>query len=642
MPLNTYYDRSATQDPEYAQHRFMPGRGLQSAELNEIQVGAASRLKRVADSLFKDGDIIRDCQILVNSDTGVTTVAGGAIYISGDVRGVAPGTFTIPIVGTVNVGIRMIKAVVTATEDPTLLDPATGTGNVNKPGADRLKEHIKWGYFGDADVGDFYPVYTVIDGFVNAKEPPPNLDAFAQQLARYDRDSAGGMYIVSGLDVKQLADVGGNQIYSLAEGRARVYGAAIEFSTARRITYAAVPDLRAITNEPHTSTTVGAQRINFNRAPGTNIVELTITAEKTVTLTHGVSTGAQDPLPDTSVLAIIEVKQGGTTYTETTDYLLTSDKVNWSPAGSEPAPGSTYTCKYQYLKNVTPTAVDDTGFTVTGAVVSTLVLVSYSQKLPRIDRLCVNQDGAIVWLVGVSADYSPQPPTVPGDLLSISSVYQTWDINRRVTNDGVKVVTMPVLAALSDRIDLAMQLIAQNTLESDIHAREAGAKLGLFTDPFIDDTQRDAGHPQTAAVVVGELSLPIDGAVSQVSADITKPVTADYTQSSILAQPLRTSTMKINPYSSFGAVPARMVMTPAVDRWTNVTSNWTSPITARFAVGNVSKTLMTTRTALLPTTTSNVESLRQVDVSFKISGFAPGEALQTLTFDGVTVTPVAV
>lgn len=642
--MPTYRDRT---DPtkEYEAHLFVPARGLQAAELNEIQTTASNSLKRVAETFLKDGNIIRDCQIFVAPSTGVTTLGSGAMYIAGRVRDIPAATFTLPTTGTVSVGVRLVSSVVTAIQDPTLYDLATETVNFGKAGADRRKLHAQWGWDGDGVVADYYPVYTVVDGQLNVKDAPPELDAVSSAIARYDRDSAGGCYVVSGLEVKQLADdVDGKQVYTMAEGRARVFGSAIEFATARRIKLTATPDLKAITNEPHLSATVSAQRIDFNHSPGTNITELTITAQKTVSLVHGVTTGAQDPLPDTSVLQIISVVQGGTTYTEPTDYLLTSDKVNWSPAGAEPAPGSTYDVTYRYLKNVTPTAVDDKGFTVTGAVVGTIIQASYSWKLPRIDRLCLNADGSTVWLIGVSAEYNPQPPAVPPSLLALASIRQTWDANRIVGNDGVRVVPMPVLANIDARLDLAMQLIAQNRLESSIHTREGGTKLGLFTDPFLDDSQRDAGLPQTCAVVSGELVLPITSAVLPVSADLTQPLSLNYAPTPVLVQSFRTTDMKINPYMAFAAVPATVTLVPNVDRWTLTQSNWMSESTSRFVIGSGDQASVatTTRTALLSTTTSNIETLRPVTVSFSIAGFGPGEVLTKLTFDGQDITPTAI
>lgn len=637
MP-NQYYERfDATKN--YDEHLFIAGRGLQSAELNELQKNGHYRLRGVADALFKDGDIIRDAGLVVDSGTGAVQCQSGAIYIRGAVRGLAPATLTVPTTGIASVGVRLVEEVITSVEDPELLDPATGTRNYDEPGAERLRVTAVWST-STSGAGEYFPVYSVTDGVLDAKEPPPSLDSVTQALARYDRDSAGGSYVVSGLNVTQLADAGGNQIYSLAEGRARVYGYGLEFQTARRLTFAAVPDLKVITSEPHLSTGTAAHRVNFDRTPGTAITQVSITAEKTVTLTHGVVTGAQDPLPDTSVLSIQSVTQGATTYTPTTDYLLTAGKVDWTPGGAEPSPGSTYSVTYRYITTVTPTAVDDDGFTVTGAVASTLILVSYSQKLPRIDRLCVNAEGFPVWLVGVAAEFNPQFPAVPDDLLALASVYQTWTASRRVVNDGVRVVPMPKLAAVDNRMDLLLQLIAQQRLESNIHTREGGTKKGLFTDPFLDDSQRDAGTAQTAAVVMGELTLPIAATISQVGSDVTVPTTLTYTQVITLEQSLRTGSMKINPYMAFDPVPAVVRLTPSVDRWTVVQTSWASPTTSRFVVGrgDQANTTSASRAVLLSASTTQIETLRPITVSYSIAGFGPGEALSSLKFDGVSLS----
>lgn len=640
-----YYQRFDA-SKEYEEHLFVAGRGLQAAEMNELQKSSAYRLRGIADSLFKDGGIIRDAAVVVNETTGVTQCGSGAVYIRGAVRGVAPATFTIPVVGAVAIGIRLIESVITSLEDPLLRDPATGTRNYDERGAERLKVHSQWGWDGDEGEGEFFPVYGVVDGLVTAKEPPPNLDVITQALSRYDRDSAGGMYVVSGLSVSMLDDVGGNQIYSIANGRARVYGYGVEYPTARRVVLAAAPDLLPITNEPHLSTAITAHRVNLDRTPATSITQVAITAEKTVTITHGVVTGSQDPLPDTSVLALIEVKQGGTTYVDTTDYLLTAGKVDWTPAGAEPAPGSTYTVKYQYITNVTPTAVDDTGFTVTGAVSGTLILVDYSQKLPRIDRLCLDTDGLPIWLKGISSAYNAQMPDVPGDLLPLASVYQTWTTTRRMSNDGVRVVPMPFLAGLNNKIDYVLQLLAQQRLESSIHTREGGTKKGLFVDPFIDDSQRDAGTAQTAAIVNGELVLPISATISQMGADITAPAACAYSPVASLSQLLKTSNMKINPYMAFAPTPAKIKLAPDVDRWTDVVTDWASDVTNRFVVFfdnfvQVQQTSSVSQNILINSTTTNIETLRAITVNFEVTGFGAGEELSQVVFDGVPVTAVA-
>ena len=86
---------------------------------------------------------------------------------------------------------------------------------------------------------------------------------------------------------------------------------------------------------------------------------------------------------------------------------------------------------------------------------------------------------------------------------------QTWTSSRSVNNDGVRLVSMSAIAGITRRLDYMMGLISQQELKSDINLRESAAKKGLFVDPFLDDSTRDAGITQTAAIVNGELVLPV-------------------------------------------------------------------------------------------------------------------------------------
>lgn len=665
MPINLsgYYNRSeAEQEKGYEEHLFRAGYVLQSSEANEIQAYGKRGVKALGDALFKDGDIVRDARAVVNQDTGVTQLESGAVYLRGNVRGVPSAVITIPVTGTVVLGIYLNEKVITEQDDNSLLDPARETRAYNEPGAARLQVIPQWGYQGDGtSTGEFFPIYYVDDGQLRAKEAPPQLDSVSQAIARYDRDSAGASYIVSGMQVTMLPDTAeGEQVFSVKDGRARINGFGISLSTSRRLTYNAVPDLRFIDSEPHASMTLGAQRINLDRPPSSEITQVRITASKTVSLVHGTVAGSQDPLPDTSVIQITEVKQGATVYVKGTDYQLTSGRVDWSPSGAEPAPGSTYSVTYQYITSVTPTAVDDTGFTVTGAVVGSLILVSYYSKLPRIDRLCMDETGAFLWVRGVATDYDPVRPQVQSNLLAICQVIQTWTSSRRVVNDGVRMVPMNEIEGINSRLDILTDLVAQQKLVSDAGTRDAAAKKGMFVDPFINDAQRDQGLPQTAAVLGYALTLPIEGDAYPVSDDIAEVTCCDFTLEPVLQQTSRTGEMKINPYMAFAVPPTPVTLTPNVDRWTETQTSWLSPTTQKFIVDNraldahhiavlgwglpgyPSTTTTTTETVLVSSKQSRIENLRQIEVKFEATGWGPGEVLTSLKFDGITVNPVSI
>jgi len=627
----------------YESHRFIPNRPLQSAELDEMQSRAAYALKGVADAMLKDGGVIRDAGIVVDPDTGVTTCEAGAVYLNGNVRGVAPATITVPIVGTIAVGLRLQTTIVTSVEDPTLLDPAVESRAYNRQGAERYKVVPVWAWSGDDQVGEFFPVYTVTDGIVNAKEAPPQLDGVTQALARYDRDSAGGSYVVSGLGVTRLADrVDGYQVFSVGNGRARVNGFGIDVTTSRRLARNAVPVTRFIDSEPKNSGSAGAFRVDVARPPIANITQVRITKRTTATLNHGTTTGAQDPLPDTSVVAIVSVVQGATTYVQGTDYQLTAGKVDWSLTGAEPAPGQSYDVTYDHIMSVTPTAVDDNGFIVTGAVVGTLIQTSYYTKLPRIDRLCLNEDGEFVWVEGTSTDYNPVRPSVPNNLLPLAQVVQTWTASSYVINDGVRVVPMQDIEAINNRLNTVILMVSEQKLKADASQRDAAAKKGLFVDPFLSDGLRDQGLTQYAAISHGELTMGIDATVKTPTADVTSPETCAFTSRVALAQERRTGSMKINAYLAFSPLPAKATLTPAIDRWTDTNVIWTSPIVLRFTEGwgnmSVENTTQSIQSVQL---TKTLEYLRQIEVHFRLEGFGPGENLTSVTFDGLAVTPTA-
>ena len=650
MPYG-YYDRFDA-SKGYEKNLFVAGAGLQSAELNEIQDYANHQIQSIGNAMFQDGNVVKDAAIIVNPTTGAVIAEAGMIYVMGAVRGVSASSFTIPTVGNIAIGLYLKETVVTALDDLALRDPASGTRNYQQPGASRLKRQVVWGFVGDGQAGEFYPVYTVIDGVQISKVSPPNVDPITQSIAKYDRDLSGGDYVVTGLAVTIQPDVNGKQEYSIAAGRARVNGYAVELSTSSRMVFDAQADTLYIDSEPYTSTTLAAQTITLAQSPIANITKVGITSQKTVTLIHGAYNGALDPLPDNSVLSIVSVTQSAITYVAGADYKLTAGKVDWSLMGSEPATGSTYSVTYQYMTAVVPTAVTSTSLTVKGAVVGSLILVSYNFYLPRFDRIALASDGSFVWVKGVAAEWSPQVPSISNSLLPICTIQQTWDTNRSIINDGVRVVPMNDIVAMNDRINYVLGLVAQQELTMGIHTREFGAKKGLFVDPFLDDSQRDSGTSQTAAVINGTLNLPILAVANNTTGDITKAQSLPAIQVVDLSQALKTSFMQVNPYMSFAVTPAVITLTPAIDIWTEISTTWAAPVTTYvydsygwwwwwWGWYGWGWQRSSTSTNTLSSTSVPAQTLRQIDIDFSISGFEANENLIVTTFDGITITPVA-
>jgi hypothetical protein len=652
MPEGYYNRFDATKN--YDAHLFRAGYVLQSAELNEVQTSLATRLQRMGDVLFKDGAIVRDARLIVDSATGAATGESGAIYLKGAVRGVPTRAFTVPITGTVTVGVYLVEAVITELEDPALRDPAIGVRNYQEPGASRLQAVPQWGYVGQtgAPAAEFYPVYEVREGIVVSKDPPPALDAVLTSLARYDRESSGGYYVVSGLRVAAEADQNtGEQVYSIQEGQARVNGISVTLATSLRIVYPATADLDLIDSEPHLSSTASAQRVDLNHSPVSTITQVRVTAEKTATLTHGAYTGVLDALPDQAVLSLVTVSQGGTTYVQGTDYKLTADQCDWSLGGAEPAPGSAYSVTYQHVATVTPTLTDTTGCTVTGAVSGTLIQITYQWKMPRYDRLCLNDAGIPTWLKGVSHEYRPAMPAVSTGLLLLATIAQTWNANRVVQNDGVRMVPMNALETMAYRIDDLYTLTAQQRLLTNAAITEPTSKLGVFVDPFLDNDMRDQGLAQTAAIVGGALTLPITASINSNTLTDIQTLPINVTVTSAIEQTARTGTMKVNPYQAFVPIPAKVTLSPTQDLWTDFNTTWASNITQRFwenmngywgtwdtnDLAHSTVTSSRTTTTILSGSTVSLEMLRQITVNFTMDGFGPNEVLSRVIFDNIEV-----
>lgn len=650
MPYNLddYFERDST---GHERVLVRARRAFQAAEMNEIQEIASARHKRFGDAIFKDGNVVKGADVVIDADTGVTTVTGGAVYMRGDVRGVPAGTLTIPTLGTVEIGVRLTETVITEMEDPSLLNPVPGSESFHAPGAARLRINTAWSWrtadTSDGLPGDFYAVYTATNGSLDNKAPPPQLDAVAQGLARLDRALSGGTYVVTGMTVQALALTDGQQVFNLVEGRAHVDGWEVERPTASRLTYPADPDLMLIEAEPHTFLPdgTGKMRLPIVHAPLADIEEVKITAERVdVQMVHGAYIGATDPLPDLSVLQILAVKQGATTYTVGTDFKLTGNSVDWSPGGAEPAPGSTYTVSYRYYTNGTVTAVDDRGFTVAGAVSGSIVLVDYRTKLARRDRLVMRRDGQIDRVRGVADLRAPTVPAAPAGTLSLAILRQDWFGLPAVVIDAPKVMPVSEQQDLVARVDTLFDLVAMERLKTDATAREPTGSKGVFVDPLLDNDLRDVGVAQTAAIVAGELMLPIQPI-------FTDPLMASggamltYTLEPVLEQTLATDKIKINPYDSFAPIPSKVTVITPVDRWTIDQVAWDTESVRFIRTGHfvegvsraVSSSTVADSIETVARSTTPAQFLRQIPLIVRVEHLGPGEIVRTITFDSVVV-----
>lgn len=638
-----YYNRFDP-DKNYEKHLFIAGKVLQSAELNEIQESAIDKVRSIGDAVFKDGDIIRDCQVYVNPDTGVTNCQSGLVYLRGAMRTVAGAVVNLPMSGTATIGLLLVDSIITESEDTELRDQAIGLRSYRAGGAARLKTQAIWAVGNAENTDNYFPIYVFDNAAMRPKVTPPESNMVALSLAKYDRDSAGGSYVISGMEVYAEPDDNGDQIYSISDGRARCYGYEINQRTSRRVIYAPSPYARLIGVEPHAASG-GTQRINTVHTPIATVNSVYITREATVTMVHGAYLGCADLITGyDSVVEIVGVRGGGasydasgTIYTAGSDYNLLSNNINWSPVGAEPNTGSTYYVRLRYISSVPPESPDALGFSVTGAIVGTQILVSYNYYVPRIDRICMNRDGEIVWLRGVASDLNPWAPEVGKELLPLAVVRQTWDSNRAVVRDGARMVPMDVLDGIQYKLDRLLMLTAQERLKGDASLRDQSIKKSITVDPFFDDSMRDDGQVQDAAVIDGYLMLAIDGTSDSASLDIQSPQVNQHTQIVCLEQTKRTGCMLINPYMAFAPLPAKLTLTPSDDHWMETNTVWLSPITRQLTAWGAFATGSQSTVVDVISRRSEELFIRQINVEFFVENFYPNEAIVSASFDGVPV-----
>jgi hypothetical protein len=626
----------------YSRHLFRNGKGIQAAEHNETQDAAHARLKSIADTLYSDGDIVSGCEIKVDIDARLIRLGSGRVYIDGEVHPIEAAALTLSSDETVTVGVWKTEKIVTELQDGELRDPAVGSANFGQPGAARLQIATFWGLSSDTRqvAGDFYALHEIANGEVVKVAQVEPVETIAEIVERYDNDS-NGSYVVEGLNVRVLTSISaGQQTFSVAEGKAHIEGREVLRPYAQRLIRQEDPDIQDVTAEEHIFNPVsGAMRITLRHAPVYELHSVRGTKQRTVTVTHGSYTGVLDPLPDESIVSIIEVRQGETVYKQGTDYTLLNDRVNWSPAGAEPAPGSTYTVTYQYRGDAGVTAPDTAGFTVAGLVAGQLVTVEYSYMLPRVDIVVLNKSGEVSVVMGVSHRYAPFAPAVPSGVLRLATVYQSWEGLPRVVNDSVRVTSMRDLDAIKRAIIDVYDLTAQNRMANEVILSAPTSARGMFVDPFLNDNQRDEGIEQSASIVGGVLMLPIDADVNQTPDGIASVL--DFESEPVLQQTARTGSMKINPYQAQEPMPAIVKLDPEVDRWSDIQTQWTSSVTSRFTVTTggsyADYTVTSTSVETISSSTDEAAFMRERSVGITVEGFGSGEGC-TVTFDGIVVT----
>lgn len=628
------YDRSA-EKPGVERVLFPEDEIFQGADINEALSIEAQKRSAVGDMSAAEGDKISGAEVIVDKVAGTVTISDGVVYSRGSPRTVAGAVLTgVSMISSVSVGYVITKDIITADDDPDYLGVHPGIPSFEEEGATRTVLTLEWAVDDGSEV-EFYPFVDIINGDVVSQDVPATLSGVAQQVGRFIQNSLGS-YITKGCNISALGLIGDSQNFAIEAGAAYVNGLFVYRPTANRHTEVEAPELLAVPSEPHTyvDNGDGTATITLNNGPIKFIDQVIVTKLASNTISKGIPNG-QDDLPDSGVTELVGVVQGGITYVIGTDCQLTSGKIEWIDGGNQPVDASTYVADYHYYDDVTPSEITDTQITIDGGVDDEPMLVEYQYALPRKDCICLNETGYVVYLKGVSASNSPLPPQVPDDLLKLGEVHNTFSGTPTLVNNGTRNAPFDEIRKMFD-LSLDTRAIAlNNRAQSKILQRSAGRPTGNYSDPLIDDSGRDAGGEQTAAVFNGTIQLNVEPTF--VAIDLGAAKFLDFVEEPVIEQALVTGCVKINPYQNFTPLPVRMSINPSTDFWTESQENRISGQTQMFGSGNTTRVASVTE--LRSSTSQLIDTLREIDIEFSISDFGPGEILTSLTFDGLDVMP---
>ncbi|WP_375643932.1 DUF4815 domain-containing protein, partial [Bartonella sp. AP83NXGY] len=403
----------------------------------------------------------------------------------------------VAMIGRLEIGVKLQKKWVTYEDDPELLGQVPGSLAEGEPGAAREVAKLVWALKDDDQKGTFFPVYILQDGVLIDQKSPSLLEPAMQAIATYDR--AHGHYIVGGCRVTALGQEGQKQVFSIQEGEANINGfkrkrlAALRYEELEDFSTSAVPSETHIFAPPK-----GKTSFTFKTyyTPIAAVHSLLLTKEKTVTITRGAVASGRDGVADKSITAFIKIVQGTKEFKEGKDFKKTGDTIDWAPMGDEPLPGSSYKVTYRYRASIKADKVTAQEITVSGGAEGGDIIVSYTYKLPRIDRIGLNTGGNVVYIKGVSAD-QPMAPSVPDDVLSLATITNNWLSTPQVANDGTRVAPYDEMWRYFQRVLSLDRLMQLERIKSNVDSKEPVAKKGMFADPFLDDSYRDEGFPQT-------------------------------------------------------------------------------------------------------------------------------------------------
>lgn len=596
LTKSPYHDDFDPTD-EFLQILAVPGRALQAREFTQAQSILRHSIKRLSETLMRDGNIVSGMDF--NIEDNELHMEGGLVYIQGFIHDFKAQSVTLTGEGEERVGVKVVETIVTATEDNSLRDPASGFVNYSNPGADRLKSTAVLTLNDD----DASTIYRFLDGSLIKSSSPVERDVLNDTLAQRTYDESGN-YRVNGFALYTEEGPNDDIMLTIDSGKAYVLGYEVDKPTPTRISVEKSRATRTINNESKFYNSSN-QRYALNNNPVQQITR--VNAEVRVTkaqMVRGTQVSGSDFLPKQSVSTIERVWQenadGSTAkeFTIDTDYQLTdAQAITWQESGEEPGIGDSYFVTFRYNKVM----AKDTDyhmvyegetenrryyleFLTPGGDVpvdGTQFYVDYDFYLARKDLITLDKDGNIRVIDGQPdiPRLVATPSNNDPNSLSLGTVFISADSTTSVPNAySVTRLDMSDLQGLMRRIHDIEYNQAVNHLDSEAIASEQASELrGVFSDGFWNMSKADLFHEDFSVAFSledGQIMLPTVGTnveqpaissgsqIHQWGRIVSTPMTEERT----LHQPHSTGTMSVNPYAVYNTMGV-IELTPKIDNW---------------------------------------------------------------------------
>lgn len=584
--------------------------GAVSIEITKLKVedGQLVTAWRLADADVDSGSI--------GDRTTVIRVQDGLIYLGGQIRVFNESDINITGAGEETIGVNLNESILTAQEDSSLLDHTTGAPSQWDHGADREVYTVDLAY----NDPNATTIYTLHDGEVVNGGTGNDYSQLNNILAQRTREESGS-YRVSGFKMwSQPNQLDSSKIDVIVDsGIAYVQGYRIAKNTSTTVSVDTVDQQKA------EDTTEGFYYSSSNDSNGilNNQPVKTVNRVSGFVLKEGeqVTRATPSSTPDTlgvgnvyNIKAVYQVADGKRTdYVAGVDFKLQNgNQIVWGVTDNAhmPASGSSYQVDYEY--NYEFKLNQDYKIVITGEGVgqktkisfvdmsgvkpeeNSVVTVAYDYYLTRIDMLTLDKDGDFQIISGQPAKATEVTPPLHQDPLTLRIGYITVQPLTRVAGTTLNTVTrLPFseLQNMESRISNIEYNETVNALRDNAMANQNPVTLkNVFSDGFTDITKADLTHVDAqgnpdftaafefedgAITVPFKAQSPLQPDVLDTASSLHKfdhMVTAPFTETAVVSQPLATGVKNINPYNVFRTLGA-MKLDPAVDNWVDYTKS---------------------------------------------------------------------